>query len=481
MLKSSRRRKIREKPYSCPGRDNTSEIEEDYSDTLSLIQAKSISLFPKMTPEDTSVVLATSTIKMTSLVELISIKDEAIPSTFWENMSFIFQYSKTDVAETLEKLDINALKALREFLLVKLVVSLPDYVDKPAIKRKVKNTIIQDIYHLGFSIANNSPDKELDIIFNNKNDPSEPQTPDIAQITDLSQVIILVTNLKAELDTYKLEKAELEEKVRLITECCSIHISDSQVAPKVVDLVTNDNMGATIDPQIFVPQATISATVAKSAPGPSNLPVTNRLLPGTIRDQRGSSSSIYSTDTDSRHQYRSIPKRRPGNHRNTNNLTKAKPIKTAVKKIHFFIGNVDESNTIQDIQFHLQDYGVKVELADIKEIPIKSNNKAFKILISADMAETVKSIWPKDVKAEPFREASQRGVSHIKPGGRGNDNNKQRQNPRKQMSFRKPPYQRNMLNDREYYPHDYPHDYYNYQRSWNSQPEHYYRKPYYMY
>ena len=90
---------------------------------------------------------------------------------------------------------------------------------------------------------------ELDSIFNNKSDPSEFQTQDTTQITDLAQVILLVTNLKAELDTYKAEKAELGEKVRLITECCSIHKSDSQVVPEVVDLVITDNKGTTLEQQ----------------------------------------------------------------------------------------------------------------------------------------------------------------------------------------------------------------------------------------
>ena len=62
MSKSSIRRKIRKKPFACPGRDNTSDIEEEYSDTLSLIQEKNIFLFPKITPDAIRAVLATSSI-----------------------------------------------------------------------------------------------------------------------------------------------------------------------------------------------------------------------------------------------------------------------------------------------------------------------------------------------------------------------------------------------------------------------------------
>ena len=114
-----------------------------------------------------------------------------------------------------------------------------------------------------------------------------------------------------------------------------------------------------------------------------------------------------------------------------------------------------------------------MDIADIKEIPIKGSNKAFKILIPADMAETVKYIWPEEIKAEPFREG---GVSAIKPGGRGNNSNKQGQKPRMQTTFHRPPYKRNVHNHREY-PYDYYHDYH---RGWNSQPERFYRQPYYM-
>ena len=61
MPKSSRRRKIHKMPFVCPERDNTSDIEEEYSDTLSIIQVKNIPLLTNMAPNATSVVLTPST------------------------------------------------------------------------------------------------------------------------------------------------------------------------------------------------------------------------------------------------------------------------------------------------------------------------------------------------------------------------------------------------------------------------------------
>ena len=82
MPKFPKRRKTRENPFDYPKRDYTSDLEEELSNTSSLIQAKNINLLPKMDLNANSAIFTPSIIKITTLTELVSIKDEAIPSIF---------------------------------------------------------------------------------------------------------------------------------------------------------------------------------------------------------------------------------------------------------------------------------------------------------------------------------------------------------------------------------------------------------------
>ena len=79
------------------------------------------------------------------------------------------------------------------------------------------------------------------------------------------------------------------------------------------------------------------------------------------------------------------------------------PVQAASKNTYAFIGNVKAACTSESILQHITEkIKVPLKITDIKELNIKSNNKAFKITVPQGMLHKVISNWPDNIKAEPY-------------------------------------------------------------------------------
>ena len=64
---------------------------------------------------------------------------------------------------------------------------------------------------------------------------------------------------------------------------------------------------------------------------------------------------------------------------------------------------VDKINTSQNIVNHINSFDIPVDISDIREVPQRLGNKAFKITVGKSYVETLKVIWPVGIKVDTFR------------------------------------------------------------------------------
>ena len=169
--------------------------------------------------EETSVKSVTGPIS--ELRDLESASDDDLSVFFIANGVNIYLSPRNDVLAALEPRDINVLMTLRNELYSEFHEKFPAYIDRTLINRKVKNTLLSDIYLLGFSVVNTTVHKDIEKVFVSKTitpsatnlnvgslphssetDPDEEISPDI----ELARMIQIVLQLRTKV-------AKLEENV----------------------------------------------------------------------------------------------------------------------------------------------------------------------------------------------------------------------------------------------------------------------------
>ena len=97
--------------------------------------------------------------------------DDKPHDLFISEIQRIFQYGMKDILETLSELDMDVSSSIHNTLANMAKTSFPKFKHRRAVQRTVAHTAAKDIWFLGFSIANQSPSKDLEKIF--KDDISE--------------------------------------------------------------------------------------------------------------------------------------------------------------------------------------------------------------------------------------------------------------------------------------------------------------------
>ena len=137
------------------------------------------------------------------LSELKSISDEDLPTVFLTSLSTIFSYSIEDVTKSIEDFSKDSIGKLYRLLCDKAANTFTQYKGRKPVNRQVKHTMLPDIGILGYSLANESPLKELERIFHSPSESGEVishQTAgESAQQTALTDILATVASLSSSL------------------------------------------------------------------------------------------------------------------------------------------------------------------------------------------------------------------------------------------------------------------------------------------
>ena len=148
-----------------------------------------------------------------NLSALEAVQDDVFQQVFWDNRVLIFANTKSDIEDALLKRNsLDTLQSLRDMLINIAKNMFTLYSDRTPISRRAKNTVITDIYNLGYSIINENATYDLDSAFQ-KNAASSVDTD---KVIDLSRIITMVTEMQASISSNAKEIKSLKNECKTL-------------------------------------------------------------------------------------------------------------------------------------------------------------------------------------------------------------------------------------------------------------------------
>ena len=145
-----------------------------------------------------------------NLDSLNTSQEESLTDVFMASLHVIFSNTLEDVQSSLGRFCKDGLGRLHKALCIKVAETFSQYKDRKPINRQVKHTLVSDIAVLGYSLANESLNRELDKIFHNANvahlqvQLPEGNTPSLIQQSEVGELLSVVTDLNALLKQHKV-------------------------------------------------------------------------------------------------------------------------------------------------------------------------------------------------------------------------------------------------------------------------------------
>ena len=157
---------------------------------------------------------------------------------FCDSIDQIFRYAYRDINDTLLKLQKDDLLKIHKELVQRFVSIFPTYTDKQPKNRQIKKTLASDIYHLGYSLLQNAPSRDIGKIFSDKDTSNDCVSEEVTSVTELAKLISVVYDLQEKVASIEAEMVILrEENVRLQKDCK--HTCTSSIDPNHVPTETN--------------------------------------------------------------------------------------------------------------------------------------------------------------------------------------------------------------------------------------------------
>ena len=375
---------------------------------------------------------------LSNLPDLSNIDRELFPDCFMTNMNYIYQFGMKDIQDVIEKRSFADLSNLRDMLFAKFQSIFPDYTEKFLVNRKINKTISSDIVQLGYCIVNESITKDIEkVTCVDKNNLAQndrgttPTTPNPTpeDLQDITQLILLVCNLRQELSQLKNTVTALQKEHSSARN--SREPSDSNVAGPsgVTSPIKNDNSSIQQVTPVNAPDVSVipkADTEATLKAGVGTLMANALKSHGSSRRRSPSSSSseaesvsdsntmpdMNMTIFESRRKRKERKKKstpakpiKPAPVPSSSNLG-AKPSPSATSK-EVYVGNVDPSINATDVSSHLQAHNLQIKRENIRVLANGPKYHSFCITVSADQYNKVlrsgdNSIWPKGLKVRPF-------------------------------------------------------------------------------
>lgn len=347
---------------------------------------------------------------ITELSELNDVNDEDFPEVFLKNIAVVYQYAKADVIETIQTRELIVLSNLRHALNDQLQELFPAYIDRVLINRKVKHTLLDDIFILGACICNKAIDKDIEKIYTCKRASS--LTPSVQSsgnaedinIEDLAQMIQAFVDLRRRV-------AKLEDEVRTLRGITSRPkgngASSTQSAPtgpagpstrskshpvlacavtdRVKRLPTDNDQG----PNLQQSSASASPSSSDSESESDRLPLKQK--------RRSNKKSLSSSSTEHATSLCPAPA-------DENVDLRAADVETKATK-SVYLGNVHPNCTIKSICGFLRSKNIEIDPAKVTSLA-NGKKRSFRIDVSPSQATQLLSkdatLFPKGLKVRRF-------------------------------------------------------------------------------
>ena len=112
--------------------------------------------------------MGTNTVTITDITELDVLDSSNFVNSFVACKGRIFEYTQSGIVTCLTKRDCDTLTALWVKLYDGVKTTFLDFALRLPMNRKAKHLMVPDIFHLGYSLTNNSPSRDLDKVLENQ-------------------------------------------------------------------------------------------------------------------------------------------------------------------------------------------------------------------------------------------------------------------------------------------------------------------------
>lgn len=301
--------------------------------------------------------------QLQSLDELCQVNDPA--SEFLNSLNFIYSYPLHDVQSTLAKLSLETLKKLYNLLWDKMKVMFDVMRDCRPKPRRLKDTIISDIYYFGLSLAHGTLSKEIKKIYLNKSSttaaagPGAPPAPPESEMENMLRMLrgleAKVSSLEKDLAAVKRENAGLQDQLDVIAKATAAPARNQP--GRALDSSTNDGDHTEGETEQDHEAKTENPSVSSTQRDPQ-----------TCQD---SHTADHQSDAD---------------------------------KHDLYVGGVHKGSTVEDMETFLKAQGIH-HASNITLLAAKDDWTSFKITLASREFDHALKInrWPTGIKVRPYR------------------------------------------------------------------------------
>ena len=361
--------------------------------------------------------------------QLKDVNNDDLCERFCANLDAIYLYGIEDIEASIVEKPVDILLKLRSQLFLTAQEKIEDLKHKTLLNRKVSHTAANDVVHLGYSIVNGNPSKELDkfcVVKSARNDPVDNMSSEEDPIESLADAIkafaILnktvntlrstVSQLSTENDALKRRVSDLEKNCVSLSDDSGTDLEDEdsdseRLTENHISRPENVTLTATnvsAPPQNGAQTQTVSQSVNPAPAQPSTSSSSPPRVNNASETQALSTNQTSSADTNTFSQQRHQRRREKRKSRPTPPGLRAAT--QARKSKQVYIGLVAPDCSPKDVSNHLSSNGVKVADTDVQLLSRNGETKSFCVSIPEDRYDAVlaadSKLLPSGLKVRPF-------------------------------------------------------------------------------
>ena len=384
-----------------------------------------------------------------------AVKYEAV-NGFAGSLSFIYEHSMQDISDALFFLELSTLQDLRQSLVNQLCCAFPQLKNLRVKGRKVKRTLISDIYAAGLSLTEQCLCKDIDKMFTILSDEAAEEDADSLEQNDWSALLKVTTNLSNKVSC-------LEEELSFYKESNQLLRNDVDDCMRTIASLRLELASIPSTPTIpSAPLLPSSPLPPPPPPGPSSADARAREVKETSNTASSSGNSGTSMTRDgvvSLHE--KVPQRPLSSQQQTGQSSSQRgcALRSAPQPPNMsslYVGGLDASHTPKEVEDHLIKLGVKQPI----RVRILTTRNSWRSYRADFPKQNLKPLmdsrkWPQNTKVRPFGseppKKKQPQPRHTLQSVKRNDHQtspKAGIHPEQPSSSRSPPQQNTQLDER---------------------------------
>jgi len=324
-------------------------------------------------------------VDMTALNELSLVAGDQLAAQYLERLNSIHAHPREDIAAVLQRFSKDPLSELHRAMCTKASEKFETLRNRRPIKRTAIGTLVTDIVALGYSIANDTVSRDAEKAF--QLESVEPRASQEDHALEYAELLRVVAALSTRLSSVEKELAELKATTSSPSSVTQVLTStpedDSDEDAENEDRVS-ENEWQTVEPHRR--RGTTNASQSSLRGGNNPQESGNRTAEQPTADRSAAQS------------HRPVAAAADASSEQAHVTTTTLRAATNGDETEIYVGNIQPSNTVDDIRKHIRGMGINDEIT-VRPLRKTGHQRSFKVLLPRHHKGTVlaKQRWPEHV------------------------------------------------------------------------------------